>query len=262
MSDVLFKRVNGVQIAYRATGSGEPLVLLHGGEADHAMFRDVVAHLERSFLTITYDQRDCGASVSDDDSPYGLTDLADEAAGLIEALGLSKAHVLGHSAGGLVAQVLACRSPERVDKLILEATLPVTLANAAMEDSAFKERLQTMSARGPAGMAEFFSSADYVKSHPEIIDRLGELRGRQTPDQLARRMQALRAVPEIALEKIGAETLVLYAEVDQAASRAAAEEMARTIPKARFEVYPAAGHIGIIQFPEGYAEVISNFLNA
>jgi pimeloyl-ACP methyl ester carboxylesterase len=261
MADLLFKTVGGAKVAYKAQGEGKPLLLIHGGEADHGMFRDAVAHLKNSFLTIAYDQRDCGATLREDESAYDLGDLADEAASLITALGFEKAHVLGHSAGGLVAQVLAYRWPERVDKLILEATVPATAAKRLMEGPAFQERLKAVRQGGPAAAAEFFTTPQYVAEHPEIVDLLATLCRRQSPEEIGRRMPALRSVPaELDLSKISAETLVLYAEKDQISPRGESEEMAKVIPNATFQVYPDAGHIGIIQFPEGYANVIAAFL--
>src|SRR5580700_1858605 len=150
MTNIQFKTVGKVKVAYEMLGKGPPLLLLHGGEADLRMFRDVVGHLQKSFLTIAYDQRGCGQTAVDDDSPYSLEDLADDAAGLIVALGYEKMHVLGHSAGGLVAQMLALRWPGRVDKLILEATISLADSKRLMQDATLKERMKTLMAGGPA----------------------------------------------------------------------------------------------------------------
>jgi pimeloyl-ACP methyl ester carboxylesterase len=260
MTNIQFKTVGKVKVAYEMLGKGPPLLLLHGGEADLRMFRDVVGHLQKSFLTIAYDQRGCGQTAVDDDSPYSLEDLADDAAGLIAALGYEKMHVLGHSAGGLVAQMLALRLPGRVDKLVLEATVSLVDSKRLMQDDSLKERMKSLVARGPGASAEFFTTPKYVAEHPQIVDRLGELRGSQTPEAFMRRMRALQTFADVDLSKIRAKTLVLYAEQDQAAQRGPAEKMAKTIPNAKFEVYPEAGHIGIIQFPEGYSKVITAFL--
>jgi pimeloyl-ACP methyl ester carboxylesterase len=262
MTNIQFKKVGKVKVAYETLGKGPPLLLLHGGEADRRMFRDAVSYLQKSFLTIAYDQRGCGQTEVEDDSAYSLEDLADDAAGLIAALGYEKAHVLGHSAGGLVAQMLALRWPARVDKLILEATVSLADSKRLMQDDGLKERMKSLAARGPSASAEFFTTPKYAAEHPEIIDLLGELRGSQTPEAFMRRMLALQTFADVDLSKIRAKTLVLYAEQDQAAQRGPVEKMAKTIPNAKFEVYPDAGHIGIIQFPEGYSKVITAFLES
>ena len=93
---------DGVVTAYEKSGQGEPIVLLHGGEADHAMFDGLAAALRRHFTVIAYDQRDSGAT-KNPPSAYSLADLADDAAALIRGLGYDRAHVFGTSLGGLIA---------------------------------------------------------------------------------------------------------------------------------------------------------------
>jgi 3-oxoadipate enol-lactonase len=112
---------NRATITFTQRGEGPPLVLLHGAEADHSMFAVLAEALARRFTVIAYDQRDCGGT--DTPAPsYGIADLADDAAALIAALGFSRAHVFGTSFGGIVAQLLADRHPERVDRLMLAST--------------------------------------------------------------------------------------------------------------------------------------------
>ena len=112
---------NGVVTAYRTSGRGAPLVLLHGGEADHAMFDGLARALNEHFTVIAYDQRDSGAT-RNPQSLYSLADLADDAAALIRGLGYDRAHVMGTSLGGLIAQALAARHPNCIDRLILGST--------------------------------------------------------------------------------------------------------------------------------------------
>ena len=75
---------NGVVTAYEQTGHGEPIVLLHGGEADHSMFDGLARELSAHFNVIAYDQRDSGCT-RNPPSSYSLADLADDAAALIRA---------------------------------------------------------------------------------------------------------------------------------------------------------------------------------
>ena len=118
---MLFFEANGVATAYRTSGRGAPVVLLHGGEADHAMFDGLSRALNGHFTVIAYDQRDSGATRNPPLS-YSLADLADDAAALIRGLGYDRAHVMGTSLGGLIAQALAARHPDSIDRLILSST--------------------------------------------------------------------------------------------------------------------------------------------
>src|SRR5260221_13951464 len=115
---------NGALIAFKGTGEGPPLLLLHGAEADHSMFDAFGALLAPPFTVIPYDQRDSGAT-RNPPSPYGLDELAEDAAALIAALGYQRTNVFGPSLGGVIAQVLAAKHPTRVDPLVLSISFRV-----------------------------------------------------------------------------------------------------------------------------------------
>lgn len=264
MAQTQFKNVGKLRVAYKAVGEGAPLILLHGGEADSDMFREIMPYLAKSFLTIAYDQRSCGGTTRQDTSDYSLEDLADDAADFIEALGYEKAHVLGHSAGGLVAQMLAARWPQRIDKLILESTGPITTFKQTMndKDGAIQEHARRLSEGGLA-VAEYFTSPEYMVEHPEFADRYAELRAAASSELFPQRLKALKTFGNIDLSQIRTETLAIYAECDQLIERASFEHMANEVlPNARLEIYPEAGHLGVIQAPEGYAKLIVDFLNS
>src|SRR5215510_5674937 len=127
-------QANGTTIAYARSGTGPPIVLMHGAEADHSMFATLAAQLEKRLTVIAYDQRDSGDTCNPG-QPYTLEDMDDDAAALIEGLGFEKAHVYGTSLGSLIAQSLAVRHPRRVDRLVLAAAIRIgrTLAEIAPE---------------------------------------------------------------------------------------------------------------------------------
>jgi pimeloyl-ACP methyl ester carboxylesterase len=116
-------RAGELEVGYIDGGSGVPLVLVHGGESDRTRFATLRAHLGAGIRAISYDQRDSGITVNPP-VPYTLGDLADDLVALLDALGLQRAHVLGTSFGGAVAQHAALRHPDRVASLILVATTP------------------------------------------------------------------------------------------------------------------------------------------
>ena len=114
-------RANDTTIAFKRTGDGPPLLLLHGAEADHSQFDAFGALLAPHFTVIAYDQRDSGET-RNPPAPYGPAELADDAAALIKALGYERAHVFGTSLGGIIAQMLASRHPDCIDRLVLSST--------------------------------------------------------------------------------------------------------------------------------------------
>src|SRR5512146_922025 len=107
--------VNGVDLAYDDSGRGQPLVLLHEGIADRTMWDDVTPMLAERFRVIACDLRGFGETPL----PDGPFVYAADVVGLIEALGVERAHVVGASLGGHVALDLALARPELVDRLVL-----------------------------------------------------------------------------------------------------------------------------------------------
>lgn len=116
--------VNGIKLAYWPTGDADapPLVLLHGRTDSHLTWGPLVAHFAKRFRVYRPDLRGHGASSYP--GSYGLPDMAEDIAGLLDHLGLAKASVLGHSLGGIVAYHLAALHPALVDRLVLEDPPP------------------------------------------------------------------------------------------------------------------------------------------
>jgi pimeloyl-ACP methyl ester carboxylesterase len=114
---VSVERVNGVELYYELSGSGEPLVLVHGSSGDHRNWDPVVGSLARSFRVLVYDRR--GHSASERPAGQGsVFEDADDLAALIEDLGLAPAHVAGNSFGAVVTLRAAARRPEVFRSLI------------------------------------------------------------------------------------------------------------------------------------------------
>lgn len=113
--------VNGTSLAYNVKGSGPPLVLIIGFASAQNLWFSTVRAFSKSYRVVTFDNRGFGQS----GKPPGLYTtrmLADDTLGLMDHLEIKKAHILGGSLGGMVAQEIAIGQPERVDKLILSAS--------------------------------------------------------------------------------------------------------------------------------------------
>lgn len=116
--------VGDITIAYRETGSGEPLILIMGYSGTMDMWDTrMVNQLAQQYRVIVFDNRGMGRSTSSD-RDYTIRLFADDTAGFMDALGIKKAHIMGWSMGTFVAQELALGYPEKVDKLILYAGTP------------------------------------------------------------------------------------------------------------------------------------------
>src|SRR6476660_1155352 len=114
----------GPTLNYVRRGEGEPMLLIQGMSGNHLAWGEpFLSDLEKDFDVVTYDHRGIGLSefVSE---PFSIADLADDAAGVLDAVGFETAHVMGISMGGMVAQELALRHPQRIRTLTLGCTYP------------------------------------------------------------------------------------------------------------------------------------------
>lgn len=127
--------VDDIKLYYEAHGEGEPLLLIMGWGAGIDSFntREIVASLAERYRVIAFDNRGMGRS-GKPDTPYSIELLAADAIGLLDALGIERAHVLGTSMGSNIAQVIAAKYPGRVKGLVLHVgfTRPPTVGKLTM----------------------------------------------------------------------------------------------------------------------------------
>lgn len=117
-------KVNGANLYYEIHGAGEPLLLIEGCGGDITNWTEILPILSKDFQVIIFDNRGIGRSEVTAGN-YTTKQLADDAFGLLEYLEIEKAHVLGWSMGGMIAQELVLAHPEKIEKLILCATAAV-----------------------------------------------------------------------------------------------------------------------------------------
>jgi pimeloyl-ACP methyl ester carboxylesterase len=114
-------QANGIQIHYETHGTGAPLVLIGGLGADTFLWFRQVPELCKHFQVIVFDNRGAGESDKPDE-PYSVPMFAADTAGLLGALGIERAHILGASLGGMIAQQFAIDYPALLDRLVLAST--------------------------------------------------------------------------------------------------------------------------------------------
>lgn len=253
-----------IQLDYERSGAGEPLLAIMGmsGTALH-WGRPFVGQLRERFELIAYDHRGVGASSPLPDGTVTIAQMATDAAGLIDALGLGSVHVLGISMGGMVAQELALARPELVRTLTLGCTY-CGGEGSVLAKPAVLERLSAAMTSGDRDLAlrtawEINVSAA-TAADPDAYAAFVAIAMRRAvavPVILAQ-MQACAAHDTNArLAGIAAPTLVVHGTADELLPAANGRLIAERIPGARLELLDDVGHMFFWERPERAAELIA-----
>jgi aminoacrylate hydrolase len=228
---------------------GQSAVLLICGLGGRARFWDrQVAALAPRFAPLAYDLK----------ARSSVDELAQDALDLLDERGIPDCHIVGHSTGGAIAQVLAADHPERVRSVVLSATwCAPTPPFAAL----FRLRKRVLAELGPQDAATlgalFAWPDDWLATHPEL---LGAHDPADTPG-LAARMDAILAFDRSAeLGAIRAPTLVLCAEDDRLVPLSHSRRIAAGIPGAELRVLPRGGHFPQAVDPHTYNSTLLEFL--
>jgi 3-oxoadipate enol-lactonase len=240
----------------RGAGAHHRLLLLHGIGSNSRSFTRQLDGLGDVFDVVAWDAPGYGRSV-DPPAQFTMDDFADAAAQLIASLGWQTAHVLGHSFGGLVAQVLYRRHPERVSSLILADT------NTGSGLERMQQRLSDLQALTPRQLAERRAPRLVSPGAPEqLIQELVEVMAQIRPAGYAAAAVALGTADTRAdLALIRVPTLVIHGERDSVVPSETGAELARAVPKARLVVIPGAGHASNQQAPEAYNRAVREFID-
>jgi pimeloyl-ACP methyl ester carboxylesterase len=257
-----YVRVRGLRLRVRRSGEGPPLLLINGIGAALEMWEPLVSELP-GYEVITFDMPGCGLS-STLRVPVRMRGLVDIVDGLMSAINCSRAHVLGYSLGGLVAQELAHRHPERVDRLVLCATTPgvpsippnplvawLMLTPARYYDRRAAEAIVPRIAGGR------------TRRDRDVMRVNLDLRLSHPPSARGYAHQAYAAwgwSSHLWLRRIRNETLVLHGDDDPLVPIANGRYLARAIPGATLTVMPGAGHLVLLDEGADAARRIDGFL--
>lgn len=238
--------INGIEVYYEQHGAGPDVLLVAGLGAHAGDWARQIAALAHHFRVTAFDNRGCGRSSAPDEL-YSIRQMADDAAALMDALGIVRAHVVGSSMGGEIAQELAITYPERVGRLVLMATTAGgRWAHALVPAGGLAVELRRIA-------AYLRTAARRLQRRLRALSTRWAERGTRPPTPepppapthgLRRQQEATAAFDAHGrLQCITAPTLVLAGTKDRVAPVAAAEELARGIPGARLVVLPGAGHL-------------------
>ncbi|MBB6583414.1 alpha/beta fold hydrolase [Ralstonia solanacearum] len=253
---------NGIRIRYRIDGADGPWVMLaHALGVDHQMWDGIAHRLASRHRVLRYDARGHGGTTAPRGA-YTLPQMADDAAGLLDALSIAQVHFVGLSMGGMVAQLLGVRHPQRLLSLTLCDTVCHTPAAA---HPMWDERIGQVEARGMADIVEptlqRWFTAPFREAHPEVTARIRALLLATAPHGYAGACLAIKTLDtRDALPRIACPTLVVVGEEDTGALVDIARTIAENIPNARLKVMPHAAHLAPIEQEEAFLTDLDEFL--
>ncbi|MBU0704005.1 MAG: alpha/beta hydrolase [Chloroflexi bacterium] len=260
---------NDIDLYYEITGSGAPLVLISGLGYGLWMWGKMIPGLAERFRVIAFDNRGAGQT-GKPDGPYDVQMMADDTAGLMDALEVESADVMGHSMGGFIAQQLALNRPDLVGKLILSATnfggpnhIPVTAEAMAVIMDRSGDPVDVIKRGIAVACAPGFADA-----HPDVVEELVAYRlsnpvppaQYQAQTAVGLGLLSAEACFEHRLKDVQAPTLILFGEHDKVVPPANADLLAEKLPNARIKILPDAGHIFPIETPDAAVDAVVEFL--
>jgi pimeloyl-ACP methyl ester carboxylesterase len=264
---VKFAPSGDVRIAYEERGEGPPLLLVHGLGYDHHGWGPLPPLLAGDFGLVLVDNRGVGESDAPS-GPYTVAGLAADAAAVLDAAGVERAHVVGVSLGGFVAQELAISHARRVDRLVLLSTSPggpnqYPMPEQTVESFRAYQRLDRDAALRQGVENSLGDRA--VRERPDLVDEVYAYRLERAPP-LEPWLAQLAAGTEFdvyeRLPEIAAPTLALTGGDDVVIDPRNSDLLAERIPDAKLEVVPGRGHLLFWEEPELVASIVREFVLA
>jgi 3-oxoadipate enol-lactonase len=251
-----------VNLAYDVEGSGQPLLMIQGLGYGRTGWGPAPARLARRFKVVTFDNRGFGGSEMTP-GPYTTAQLAADALSLLDVLEIERAHVVGISLGGMIAQELVLAAPERVAKLVLCSTTAGGAKAVPMP-----ARTVALMGRQPQldpreAMRLFVENALSPSPPDGLVDEIVAYRTANPPDGAGWYAQAGAGAAHDALDSLGqilAPTLVLHGTADNVVHAGNAPLIAEAIPDARLEMFDGVGHLLPWERPDQFVALVEEFL--
>lgn len=261
-------KVGSINIHYGTSGEGDPLLLIMGFMAPGAIWIPMLP-LMPGFRCIYFDNRGTGLS-DKPPGPYTIPDMAEDASGLLKALGIAKAKVHGVSMGGMIAQELTLRHPEQVEKLVLGCTCaggPTTKLPAPETTEKLLAGTR-MALSNPDDALDILMPLlvpqNFIAAHPEIksIVLAGAPMAPRTPPETAG--YAMAGIAQFnaydRLPRIKCPVLIIHGDQDVVIPSENAAIIKSRIPHAEVLIIPGAGHAYQVADPVGIHQRIVSWL--
>jgi len=251
-----------VRIAWESQGKGVPVLLVHGLGYTRQGWGPLRERLAQRYRVLSFDNRGIGES-DIPPGPYTVDELAGDAAQVLDEAGVERAHVLGASLGGFVAQALAVDRPERVDRLVLACTSPGGPDAYPLPQATLLLMAEAPSLEPAVALRRFVENAVAPGSPADLVDEIYAYRQAHPPDPQGWAAQAAAGAAwngDGRLGRIAAPTLVVTGTADAVVDGRNSQLLADGIPGARLESIDGAGHMLFWERTEEFAGIVERFL--
>jgi 3-oxoadipate enol-lactonase len=260
-------QVGDIRINVTESGKGEPVLFINGLGADLSIWAMQAADLSKDHRVILFDHRGTGLSDRPVDG-YSMETLADDVDSLLRVLDIPSVHLVGHSMGGLIAQLVAVRHPHRVKSLVLAATSVRAPRMAHVGLHLWADILEKL---GVESFINLMISQNYTHAYVEnnyryilILRKLLIKQLNEVPIDPGTLRHMIRAIldldMEASLEQIGMPVLVLAGDQDIVFPPHLVEALTRSIPHAEFSVLEESAHNLMLEKPEVFNARVRAFL--
>ena len=248
--------------AWESQGEGTPVLLIHGLGYTRQGWGPVRDRLARGYRVLSFDNRGIGESEIPV-GPYTVEALAEDSVAVLDAAGVERAHVLGTSLGGFVAQVVAADHAHRVDRLVLACTSPGGADAYPLPEPTMRLMGEAPSLAPEVAMRRFVENAVAADAPVELIDEIYAYRLAHPPDPLGWAAQAGAGAAWDAgdrLERIAAPTLVVAGTADTVVDPRNSTLLAERIPGAQLRLLDGVGHLFFWERAEEFGGIVERFL--
>ena len=236
--------VNGIQMYYAVFGTGDPILLIHGGLGHADIWASQVATMSKTHKVIVADSRGHGRSTRTE-QPYGYDLMASDYLALLDYLKIDKTALVGWSDGGIIGIDIALHHPERLTRLFAQAANVTTdgVDPGVMTNKTFAAYID----RSGRDYKKMSKTPDQYDAFVAQISHMWESEPSWTKEQLG---------------KITTPTAIVAGDHDEAIKREHTEYMASVIPGAKLIILPNASHFAMLQAPDEYSQAALDFIDA
>jgi pimeloyl-ACP methyl ester carboxylesterase len=255
-------RLNGINISYQVEGQGEHLVMIMGFTAGRSGWMPQIRFFKKYYRVITFDNRGAGKS-DKPPGPYSTRMMADDTVKLMDILGIEKAHILGVSMGGMIAQELAINYPQRVMKLVLACTYARQdeTSGDTLEQAKFLQLTPEKKVSAMVGLA--FNKPLYRFTFGLLARVQTKFKGASGRVGVAGQSEAcLKHDTLERLSSITAPTLVIVGTGDRIIKPVSSEVIAGKIPNAKLVKVEGGSHYFSFEMKNVFNREVLNFLKS